>query len=88
MEIAQTAVFVSIALGIVFTLTYLYLMSNCAHVLAYFAIGLIELIFLAGIAGNLYGAFRVNDGRTGFFVGAGVIALGFVVFNILLCCYW
>jgi hypothetical protein len=32
------------------------LMANCAHVLAYFAIGLVELILLATIGGNVYGA--------------------------------
>jgi hypothetical protein len=31
-------------------------MSNCAHVLAYFAIGILELLFIAGMAGNIYGA--------------------------------
>lgn len=56
MEIASTAIYISLALALVYTLIYLYLMSNCAHMLAYVAIGLLELLFLAGMAGAIYGS--------------------------------
>jgi hypothetical protein len=75
----------------VYTFIYLYLMSNCAHVLAYFAIGLLELIFIAAMAGNIYGATQVangQDGKTGFYVGFGIIAFCFLIFNCMLWCYW
>lgn len=55
LSIASTAIYVSFGLGLVYTLIYLYLMSNCAHLLAYVAIGLLELLFVAGMAGALYG---------------------------------
>jgi hypothetical protein len=63
-------------------------MSNCAHVLAYFAIGLIELILIATMGGNIYGATQLGDAKTGFYIGFGVSALVFLIFNMMLCCYW
>ena len=71
----------------VFTFIYLYLMSNCAHVLAYFAIGLIELIHLAAMGGCIYGATRTNGG-VGFYYAFGGIAISFLIFNLMLWCYW
>lgn len=88
MNIARIAIFVSFGLGLVYTFIYLYLMANCAQLLAYAAIGLVELMLLATIGGNIYGATQVPDGRTGFFIGAGVAAFVFLVFNCMLWCYW
>lgn len=88
MSIARVAIFASFGLGLVFTFIYLYLMANCAHVLAYFAIGLVELILLATIGGNVYGATQVKDGAMGFWIGAGVALLFFLLFNCMLWCYW
>jgi hypothetical protein len=57
--------------------------------LAYIAIGLLELLFIAGIAGALYGSTQVmGHQKTGYFVGAGVTALGFLLFNCMMWCYW
>jgi len=88
MTIAQVAIFVSFGLALVYTFIYLYLMANCAQLLAYAAIGLVELMLLATIGGNIYGATQVADARTGFFIGAGVAAFVFLVFNCMLWCYW
>lgn len=89
MEIASTAIYISLALALVYTLIYLYLMSNCAHMLAYVAIGLIEILFIAGIAGAIFGSTRVSGHeKTGYFIGAGVAALGFLLFNCMMWCYW
>lgn len=88
LQIAKTAIFVSLGLALVYTFIYLYLMSNCAHVLAYFAIGLIELILIATMGGNIYGATQLGDAKTGFYIGFGVSALVFLIFNMMLCCYW
>lgn len=65
----------------------MYLMSNCAHVLAYFAIGLIELIHLAAMGGCLYGATKSTE-PTGFYYGFGSILITFLIFNLMLWCYW
>ena len=89
MKIASIAIYISLGLALVYTLIYLYLMSNCAHMLAYIAIGLLELLFIAGIAGALYGSTQVNGHqKMGYFVGAGVTALGFLLFNCMMWCYW
>jgi len=88
MTIAQVAIFVSFGLALVYTFIYLYLMANCAQLLAYAAIGLVELMLLATIGGNIYGATQVADARTGFFIGAGVATFVFLVFNCMLWCYW
>ena len=88
LSIAQIAIFVSFGLGLVYTFIYLYLMANCAQLLAYAAIGLIELMLLATIGGNIYGATQVADGATGFYIGAGVALFVFLIFNCMLWCYW
>jgi len=88
MSLAQTAIFVSFGLALVYTFIYLYLMANCAHLLAYVSIGLIELILLATVAGNVYGATQVSEGSMGFWIGAGVSLFFFLVFNCMLWCYW
>lgn len=82
------AVYISFALGLVYTFGYLYLMAHCAHLLAYIAIGLVELLFLAAIGGNIYGMTQVADGKTGFIIGAIVSAVAFLIFNCMLWCYW
>jgi hypothetical protein len=65
-------------------------MSNCAHCLAYMAIALLEVIWLAGIAGCIYAGTHVqaNQSPTGAWIGAGSCAAGFLLFNITLCCFW
>lgn len=63
-------------------------MAHCAHLLAYIAIGLVELLFLAAIGGNIYGMTQVADGKTGFIIGAIVSAVAFLIFNCMLWCYW
>jgi hypothetical protein len=89
LKIASTAVYVSLALGLVYTLAYLYAMSSCAHVLAYIAIGLLELLFVAGMGGALYGVSQ-SSGRdaTGFWVTFACVGAGFLIFNCLMWCYW
>ena len=89
MRIASTAIYISLALALVYTIIYLYLMSNCAHMLAYVAIGLLELIFLAGIAGAIYASTRVHGSdKNGYFIAAGVTLLAFLIFNCMMWCYW
>jgi hypothetical protein len=63
-------------------------MSNCAHMLAYVAIALIEVIFLAGIGGSVYAATRGGSNSSGAWIGAGCAAVGFLLWNCMLCCFW
>jgi hypothetical protein len=63
-------------------------MAHCAHLLAFIAIGLVELLFLAAIGGNIYGMTQVDGGKTGFIIGAIVSAVAFLIFNCMLWCYW
>jgi hypothetical protein len=89
LKIAQTAVYISLALGLVYTLAYLYAMSSCAHVLAYIAIGLLELLFIAGMGGALYGVSQSHgQGATGFWITFASLAVAFLIFNLLMWCYW
>lgn len=88
MRIASVGIFVSLGLGFVFTIIYLYLMSNCAHVLAYIAIGLLEICFLAGIGGSVYAATQTEGNASGAWIGAGCCAAGFLLFNCMMWCYW
>lgn len=87
MKIASTAIYVSLALALVYTLIYLYLMSNCAHMLAYIAIGLLEIIFIAGMGGCLYGATKASE-PMGLWIGFGCILVSFLLFNCMMWCYW
>lgn len=88
LEIARVAVWVSLALGLVYTLGYLYAMSSCAHVLAYIAIGLLELLFVAGMGAAAYAATRGGNGSKGAWITVAVLFLFFLIFNLMLWCYW
>jgi hypothetical protein len=89
LSIASTAVYVSFGLGLVYTLIYLYAMSNCAHVLAYIAIGLLELIFIGAMGGALYGVSKTSGhDQMGFWIGFGCAAAAFLLFNCMMWCYW
>lgn len=89
MQIASTAIYVSLGLALVYTLIYLYAMSNCAHVLAYIAIGLLELLFVAGMGGALYGVSKSSGSdANGFWITFAAIAVAFLIFNCLMWCYW
>lgn len=55
------------------------------------AIGLLEVIWLAGIAGSIYAgmnASKTGASPTGAWIGAGSCAVGFLLFNCMLCCFW
>lgn len=88
LEIASTAIYISFGLGLVYTIVYLYLMSNCAHLLAYVAIGLLELLFITGMAGSLYGATKATDSAMPYWIAFASIGAGFLIFNCMLWCYW
>lgn len=89
MQIASTAIYISLGLALVYTIIYLYLMSNCAHMLAYVAIGLLELLFVAGMAGAIYASTRVNGSeKHGYYIAFGVTLLAFLLFNCMMWCYW
>lgn len=88
MTLARVAIFSSLALALVYTFMYLYLMANCAHVIAYFSIGLVNLILIASIGGNIYGATQVRGGAAGFWIGAGFSLFALLMFNCMLWCYW
>lgn len=90
-SITANTIFISLGLGLVYTIIYLYLMSNCATCLAYMAIGLLEVIWLAGIAGCIYAGMNASKNGanpTGAWIGAGGCGVGFLFFNCMLCCFW
>lgn len=78
----------SIAIGLVYVVFYMYLMSHCAQLIAYLSIGVIEICHVAGIGGLLYGATQHPNNPNGFYFGAAGVALSFLLFNCLMCCFW
>ena len=89
MKIASTAIYISFALALVYTIIYLYLMSNCAHMLAYIAIGLLEILFIAGMGGAMFGSTQVHGHeKTGFYIAFASCLFAFLLFNCMLWCYW
>lgn len=63
-------------------------MSNCAQALAYIAIGLLELIFIAGMGACVYAATQTNSAdTTGCWIGFGSTLFAFLLFNCMLCCF-
>ena len=91
LDIASTAIYVSFVLGLFYTLCYLYFLSSCAHVLAYVAIGLLEVIMIAGIGGLAYGLSQVGndaDAKKGYYIAIAINAFFLLLFNCLMCCFW
>jgi hypothetical protein len=88
MQIASVAIYVSLGLALVYTIMYLYLMSHCAHMLAYVAIGLLELLFIAGMGACIYGATRPGVNSNGMWIGFGSTLVAFLLFNCMMWCYW
>lgn len=88
MEKSSRAVYVSLALGLVYTLIFMYMMSCCAPLIAYFSIFLTEVSQIACIAGLAYSGYKHPHHATGYYIGAGGAALAFLLFNVLLCCFW
>lgn len=93
MQIASLAIYICLGLGLVYTFIYLYLMSNCAHMLSYLAIGLLELIWLAGMGGCAYAATRpcpsgVECSNSSIWIAFVVCAVAFCIFNCMLWCFW
>jgi hypothetical protein len=73
----------------VFAPLYMYIMAYFPTYLAYTAIGLINLVWLSGVASGLYLGVAVGgDSASGGFVLSGVMLLFAVVFDLLLWCYW
>jgi len=85
-QLCSTAIYISLGLGLVYTMMYLYAMSNFAHLIAYIAIAMLEIIFVAGMGACLYGATKVSG--YGMWIGFGCILFSFLVFNLLMWCYW
>ena len=90
-EASRKAVFICLGLAFVYSILYIYAMSRFADCLAKFAILIIE-VCLAGSAGLCFYA-RGLDGVTdnqkhGYLIGGAVIAVVFVLMNMLLCCFW
>lgn len=86
-ELSSTAIYISLGLGLVYTMIYLYAMSNFAHIIAYIAIVMLEIIFVAGMGACIYGATRVSN-PTGMWIGFGVTLACFLLFNCMMWCYW
>ena len=59
-QLCSTAIYISLGLGLVYTMMYLYATSNFAHLIAYIAIAMLEIIFVAGMGACLYGATKVS----------------------------
>jgi len=86
-ELSSTAIYISLALGLVYTMMYLYAMSNFAHIIAYIAIVMIEIIFIGGMGAALYGTTKVNP-ATGMWITFGCTLFAFLLFNCLMYCSW
>lgn len=85
-QLSSTAIYISLGLGLVYTMMYLYAMSNFAHIIAYIAIAMLEIIFVAGMGACIYATTKV-DGY-GMWISFGVILLSFLLFNLMMWCYW
>lgn len=86
-ELSSTAIYISLGLGLVYTMMYLYAMSNFAHIIAYIAIAMLEIIFVAGMGAALYGTTKVNP-ATSMWITFGCILFAFLLFNCLMWCSW
>lgn len=86
-ELSSTAIYISLGLGLVYTMMYLYAMSNFAHIIAYIAIAMLEIIFVAGMGASLYGTTKVSP-PTSMWISFGCVFVCFLLFNCMMWCYW
>ena len=85
-QLCSTAIYISLALGLVYTMMYLYAMSNFAHIIAYIAIAMLELIFVGGMGACLYATTKVQG--YGMWITFGSLLFSFLLFNAMMWCYW
>jgi hypothetical protein len=85
-QLCSTAIYISLGLGLVYTMMYLYAMSNFAHIIAYIAIAMLEIIFVAGMGACIYATTKV-DGY-GMWIAFAGIFFSFLLFNCMMWCYW
>lgn len=78
----------SFGIGLVYVIIFMYLMAYCAPLISYLSIAVIELALLASMGSLVYGATQHPNNANGFYIGAAVTALFFLLFNCLMCCYW
>ena len=87
MKIAKTAVFICLGMGLVYSILYIYALSKFANCLAKFSILVIELGFIGGIGASINMSLNASN-KSGYYIGAGVLAIMFLFFNMALWCMW
>mmetsp|Transcript_37007 Transcript_37007/g.56740 ORF Transcript_37007/g.56740 Transcript_37007/m.56740 type:complete len:368 (+) Transcript_37007:412-1515(+) len=87
---ASWSILLTVVVGMLLTIIYMYLMSFATTLLAYVSIMVIELFFLGGGAALVFTGHNQisHDAKTGFYVGGGCMIFFGVIFNLLLCCFW
>lgn len=86
----STALYICLGLGLVYTLIYLYAMSLAANLIAYIAIGMIEMLWLAAIGTSFYMAIHGGgkDSQLSWWIATAFVFFSAIIFNCLMCCFW
>jgi hypothetical protein len=90
-KIAKISMSVCLGLSAVYSIIYIYMMSRFADCMAKLCILIIEVCMIAGIGACFF--LRQADGsgshENAAYLWTGIgIAIFWVIFNMLLCCYW
>lgn len=78
---------IALVISLLYAIFYLYLMAHCVNLLAYAAIILMHVIFIGGAVGMVYGAMKSPKDSVGLYIGAGVMVLFVLLFDLMLWCY-
>lgn len=91
LQITKNAVFISLGLSLVYSIIFIYMMSNFANCLAKFAILVIELCIMGAAGVSFYLRSNINytpHQQKGYLIAGIVMVVVFLVFNMFLCCFW
>ena len=83
------SIVICVMTSMIFAPLYMYIMAYFPTYLAYTAVGLINLVWLSGVASGLYLGVAVGgkDTTAGFVMSAMMLFFA-VIFDLLLWCYW
>ena len=80
---------ICLALGVVYTIIFMYALAYCTTCLAFISIGCIELCFIGGMGSAVYFANDTNNpDPSGFWGMFGGFLLAWLIFNLMLFCCW
>jgi len=78
---------ITLVISLLYAIFYLYLMAHCVNLLAYGAIILLHVLFIGGAGAMVYGAIKNRKDETGLYIGAAVMILFVVMFDLMMWCY-